>query len=115
MEIWKEIVGVVSKTGITYEISDKGRVRRSLNKTYLTLQLMNNGYYQVTLRDGKEPRGYRMWLVHRLVALAFIPNPDNHETVDHVDYDCLNNTKENLQWVSRSYNSTYKKNSRLSR
>lgn len=53
----------------------------------------NSGYFRVIL-DGKEK------LVHRLVAITFLPNPENHATVDHIDCDKSNNSVSNLQWCS---------------
>ena len=43
-------------------------------------------------------------LVHRLMALAFIPNPDNKEMIDHINRNKLDNSIENLRWVTRSEN-----------
>lgn len=60
-------------------------------------QRVHNGYYKVRLKQGWYP-------VHRLLALAFIPNPDNLETVNHKDGNKLNNSLDNLEWVSRKDN-----------
>ena len=62
---------------------------------------MRKGYLAVQLRkDGKGKSYY----VHRLVGLAFIPNPQNLETIDHIDGNKLNNDVSNLQWLSRTNN-----------
>lgn len=62
---------------------------------------MRKGYLAVYLRkDGKGKSYY----VHRLVGLAFIPNPQNLETIDHIDGNKLNNNADNLQWLSRTNN-----------
>lgn len=62
---------------------------------------MRKGYLAVQLRkDGKGKSYY----VHRLVGLAFIPNPQNLETIDHIDGNKLNNNADNLQWLSRTNN-----------
>ena len=63
-----------------------------------------DGYRNVKLyRDGKE----RTLYVHRLVAQAFIPNPDNLPEVNHKDEDTTNNRVDNLEWCSSKYNSNY--------
>jgi hypothetical protein len=63
-----------------------------------------DGYRNVRLhRDGKE----RTLYVHRLVAQAFIPNPDNLPEVNHKDEDTTNNRVDNLEWCSSKYNSNY--------
>ena len=69
--------------------------RKALKK-----RLSADGYEQVTL--GVKPR--RGWNVHRLVALAHLPNPDNLETVNHIDGHKCNNYIDNLEWCSRVRN-----------
>ena len=116
-EIWKAVEGYEGK----YEVSNLGRVRSVERKTTLCNQHgefqrkehgriksqgMNrkDGYRNVKLyRDGKE----RTLYVHRLVAQAFIPNPDNLPEVNHKDEDTTNNRVDNLEWCSSKYNSNY--------
>lgn len=97
-EIWKPIEGY---EGI-YEVSDQGRVRNvKRGGRLLSCVKVAHGYLCVSLyKDGKQ----RMLLVHRLVALAFIPNPENKEQVNHKDLDKTNNTVGNLEWVTRDEN-----------
>lgn len=65
----------------------------------------NNGYYaRVRLSDNGTGRWY---LVHRLVADAFLPNPDNLPQVNHKDENKLNNNVNNLEWCTRKYNMQY--------
>ena len=70
----------------------------------MSKQLMPNGYESVTLRkNGRQRRLY----VHRLVAEAFLPNEQSLREVNHRDENKSNNTLENLEWCSHSYNMKY--------
>ena len=99
-EIWKDIEGYEG----LYQVSSEGRV---LNvKRNKTLKPMENkdGYYYVNLSiNGK----YKSKQVHRLVALAFIPNPNNLPCVNHKSEAKTENTVENLEWCTVQYNNTY--------
>ena len=104
-EIWKDIEGYEGK----YQASNKGNMK-SLNynntgkERILKPKKDSGGYLQVHLsKDGKG----KWYLVHRLVATAFIPNPQGYKEVNHIDEDKTNNCVENLEWCSRSYNMTY--------
>lgn len=114
MEEWKSIPGYEG----LYEVSSYGRVK-SLNryvkvksKSYrlqkgkMLSPIKNKyGYLQVFLCcNGK----YKIISVHRLVAQAFIPNPDNLPIINHKDEDKTNNRVENLEWCNAKYNSNYK-------
>lgn len=69
----------------------------------------------IKIRPGKKPGGYlfvgvgrrKYMMVHRLVALAFIPNPEGLPEVNHIDGDKTNNAVDNLEWVSRVGNATH--------
>ena len=101
-EIWCPIKGYES----LYEVSDKGRVRSlKFGKERILKQGRNNsGYLQVCLcKNGETKR----CLVHRLVAQAFIHNPDNLPEVNHKDEDKENNSVQNLEWCDRKYNVNY--------
>ena len=105
IEQWKPIDGFEG----FYAVSNLGRVKSLGNdksRKEKILKPINNGkdYLQVGLwRDGK----YKMFLVHRLVATAFIPNPEGLPEVNHKDENPLNNAKSNIEWVSRNYNINY--------
>jgi hypothetical protein len=60
----------------------------------------NNNYLQVMLQNSKDGLKPKLFYVHRLVAHHFIPNPNNHLQVNHLDYNKNNNTVENLEWVT---------------
>lgn len=111
-EIWKDITGYEGY----YQVSNLGRIR-SLDRYvfngqayYLVkgsikvLRHNNWGYCQVKLSKGDKTK---MFLVHRLVASAFIPNPDNLPCVNHIDEDKTNNCVDNLEWCSIAYNNAY--------
>ncbi len=113
MEIWKDIEGFEG----LYQVSNKGRVkslereliyingRRHLYKeTILKSIRQNTGYYTVTLH---KDRVANIKFVHRLVAQAFLPNPQSLPQVNHKDEDPSNNKLENLEWCSASYNMNY--------
>ena len=113
MEEWKSIPGYEG----LYEVSSYGRVR-SLEKSYIRkngvmdhkpeiiLRPKNNGtgYFTVCLYKNKI---HKYYLIHRLVAQAFIPNPDNLSEVNHKDEDKSNNRVENLEWCTHQYNLNY--------
>jgi len=81
-------------------ITNKGRVISRPGRE-LTLQLSKAGYFRVELwHDGFG----RKRLIHRLVAAAFVPNPEGKPQVNHKDGDKLNNRAENLEWVTQSEN-----------
>lgn len=107
-EIWKDIVGYEG----LYQVSNFGRVK-SLDRIdaenhFRVGQIMKQkylrGYAQVALRNGKRQKEYR---VHRLVAIAFIPNPKNLPQVNHKDCNPGNNHVENLEWCDAKYNINY--------
>lgn len=97
MERWKKIVGFEN-----YSVSDMGRVRNDRTGKMLKGCTKVNGYQQVNLYPGQ-----KMVSVHRLVALAFIPNPDNLPQVNHKSEDKTDNRASNLEWCSAQYNTNY--------
>lgn len=82
-------------------ISRTGKVWTTKYDRELHPLVTNRGYLRVNLSKDKTVKRVH---VHRLVAQAFIPNPDNLSEVDHIDGNKLNNTVENLQWISHSDN-----------
>lgn len=96
MEEWRNIQGHKG-----YQVSNTGRVR-NINKGNILSQYNRNkqGYKAVSI-DRK------LITVHRLVAQAFIPNPNNLPMVNHKDENPLNNCVENLEWCDAKYNCNY--------
>ena len=91
-----------------YTITDGGRVfslnYRHTGKKKEVKPSLCHGYYRIGLWIGGETKNF---FVHRLVALAFIPNPDNLPEVNHKDEVKTNNIVGNLEWCSIKYNNTY--------
>lgn len=100
MEEWKNVIGYEG----LYEVSDKGNVRNIRRNTLLRLSKNCYGYIQVNLYKNGIRTGLR---VHRLVAQAFIENPDNLPEVNHRDEDKTNNRVDNLEWCTAKYNTNY--------
>lgn len=99
-EIWKSVGGF---DGI-YEVSSCGRVRNATNGNIITPKHNNRGYVQIRLNKcGKT----HYWLLHRLVAFAFIPNPENLPQINHKDENKDNNCVDNLEWCTNLYNRHY--------
>ena len=108
-EIWKPVVGYEG----LYEVSNLGRVR-SLDRydsrnhfrkgRIMKQSYCSKGYLTIDLCLNRKNK---KCLVHRLIAQAFIPNPDNLPEINHKDEDKTNNSVENLEWCDRSYNNTY--------
>lgn len=105
MEEWKDIKGYEGK----YQVSSCGRVKSlSNNKTrkerILKPNIDNKGYKTVCLcMNGNVKR----FLIHRLVAIAFIPNPNNCPIINHMDENSKNNHVSNLEWCTYKYNNNY--------
>lgn len=113
MEEWRDIPGYEGY----YQVSNIGRIKsldrwikRSDGKMHfersriMALSKSSNGYLQVNLRKNGT---FKRFNVHRLVALAFIPNPYNLPQVNHKDENKQNNCVENLEWCTVKYNMEY--------
>lgn len=114
MEIWKDIDGFEGY----YQVSNFGRVKRlartvirgngksenavfHLDERIKSPQIQTQGYYHVALyKNGK----YKIRRLNRVVAIAFLPNPENLPQVNHKDGNKLNNRADNLEWVTEKEN-----------
>lgn len=114
-EIWKDIVGY---EGI-YQVSNLGRVKslerividkkgskKIVSEAIKSQHDNGNGYMFVGL--WKDNKSYNIY-VHRLVAIAFIPNPEFKETVNHKDFNRSNNNIDNLEWATYSEQEKHKR------
>ena len=99
MEIWKDIEGYEG----LYQVSNEGRVRSVRNNKILKPSNLDKYPIVIFSVDGKR-FGKR---VHRLVAEAFIPNPQNLPCVNHKDENKTNNKVENLEWCDHYYNNHF--------
>lgn len=88
-----------------YTVDERGRVYSLISERYLKPNITKSGYCSVELFDnnGKSKR----LLIHRLVATAFIPNPNNYNEVNHKDENPSNNHVDNLEWCTHKYNMNY--------
>jgi hypothetical protein len=114
MEIWKQVIGYETR----YEVSNLGNVRSVAQKIIMkngssypikekqkTIYRNNkNGYSTVCLVLGDISSNK---LLHRVVAMAFIPNPENKPQVNHKDGDKSNNCVSNLEWTTSSENNKH--------
>ena len=99
-EIWKD---VLHYEGL-YQISNLGRVWSVYKQDFKVPHTKDNGYQFVQLYKNGKMRNEHL---HRLVALTFIPNPNNLPQVNHKDEDKTNNTVGNLEWCDVKYNNNY--------
>ena len=101
-EVWKDITDFPN-----YQVSNLGNVKSIKKNIILKARPVEKKYgyvcYDVLLYNDTQKLGFHK-KIHRLVAEAFIPNPDNRTEIDHIDRDPANNKVDNLRWATRSEN-----------
>ena len=95
-EFWKDVVGY----GDLFSVSNKGQIFSKRTDKVLKQNPVSTGYNACMTRIGGRKGTCVCLRAHREVAKAFIPNPNNLPFVNHIDGDKLNNSVENLEWVT---------------
>ena len=102
IEKWVDIEGYEKE----YQISNYGRLKSLKNNLIMKPMIATNGYLIACLwKNGKQKK----YVIHRLVAKAFLDNPNNYKEVNHIDEDKNNNNVNNYEWCSHKYNMNYGK------
>ena len=99
-EIWKDIIDY---TGL-YQVSNFGRIKSLKKEKIMKQRKDKDGYLLIDLHKNSKKKTFK---VHRLVAQAFIPNPNNLLQINHIDEIKQNNSVNNLEWCSQKYNVNY--------
>jgi hypothetical protein len=100
-EIWKQVIIENIDDDKKYFVSNLGRFKNSFGIIMDNYKVNENGYIRVFIYN-------RTYALHRLIALAFIENPQNKEQVNHIDGNKINNRVDNLDWVTNSENQLHK-------
>jgi hypothetical protein len=110
-EIWFELFSFEDRylINIKGDVKTKGttsiKTGRKPSGNILKKVISNSGYYTTALR--REEQNQKNFLVHRLIAIQFIPNPENKPCVNHKDSNRLNNDISNLEWCTHSENNSH--------
>ena len=99
---WAEIKGQEGR----YSVSNIGTVKSHINNIILKPHINKLGYSRVKLSFGSR-NNYKIVQVHRLVALSFIPNPENKPQVNHINGDKTDNRSINLEWNTSKENNNH--------
>lgn len=104
MEEFKKVTECKKELQNLYLISNEGRVFSLQQNRFIKWRSNGNGYYNITLRKNNITQKF---FIHRLVAIHFIPNPDNKPFINHIDCNPSNNKVDNLEWCSHKENMEY--------
>lgn len=99
-EVWKDIENYEN----LYQVSNFGNIRNVKSNKLLKQEITKGGYLRVTLTKCKQQKHFS---VHRLVAYAFIENPNGFPCINHIDENPQNNCVDNLEYCTYSYNINY--------
>ena len=100
MEVWKDVVGFEEY----FQVSNLGNVFSKRTNKVLKSVVSKNGYPTIPTKIGGRNGKCYCLKIHRLVAEAFIPNPENKPYVNHLDSDRTNSNVENLEWCTHQEN-----------
>jgi hypothetical protein len=96
MDIFEPLKGYEEHYSINRNGEVYGMIRKNILKTHI-----DKGYLRVTLQKNNTVKRF---YIHRLLALQFLPNPNNYPVIDHIDRNKLNNSLDNLRWTTISVN-----------
>lgn len=99
--MWKRLV--IDGMELPYEISEYGRVKSLRQNKLLRVEHIRSGYLRVKIYNPFNHTS-KKFLVHRLVAFAYLPNPNHYTDVNHINGVKTDNHVKNLEWCTRSYN-----------
>lgn len=104
MAEWRDVKGFEGR----YIVSDEGEIRNTFGKT---MKPYNHpkGYLKVDLREGVSGNHGKQLFVHRIVAEAFLQNPESKPQVNHINEDKHDNCVSNLEWVTNAENQAWRK------
>jgi len=103
MEIWKPVVGYETR----YEVSNLGNIRSTYFRVKRNKKLYQDKIYPRLILQIKASGKTKALKVHRVVAQAFIPNPENKPCVNHIDNNSSNNSVSNLEWCTLKENTAH--------
>ena len=99
-EVWEWIPGYEG----LYQASTLGRIKSLITNKILKDTQIKSGYKIISLSKNKREK---LWRVHKLIALTFIPNPNNYPVINHKNGIKNDNRADNLEWCTYSYNSKH--------